>query len=97
MSSPVPPLRVYGRPGCHLCEQTRLDLDALISERRASGLVIPEIEERDITADPGWERAYLETIPVLELGGHELPLATSPTRVRRLLADVLDSPVAHAT
>lgn len=97
MTVPVPPLRIYGRPGCHLCDAMRLDLDALLAERRANGLRVPEVEERDITTNPAWERAYLETIPVVELGGHELPLATRPARVRRLLEDLLDAPVRSAT
>ncbi len=87
---PAPPLRLYSRPGCHLCDQTRSYLETLLAERRAAGLPVPNVEERDITTKPEWEGSYLETIPVVELAGRELPLATSRARLRALLADVLD-------
>ncbi len=66
-------------------------LDAILAERNAGGMVVPEIEERDITSNPDWERRYLETIPVVELGDRELALVTSPVRLRALLADILDA------
>jgi hypothetical protein len=38
----------------------------------------------------------MTAIPVVELRGQRLELATSPSRIRRLLADVLDAPAAAA-
>ena len=46
--------------------------------------------ERDIETDPDLERAFLAEIPVVELGDRRLTLATSPARIERLLAEVLD-------
>ena len=78
-------LILYSRPGCHLCDETREIVTALLAERQARGAAAPRLVERDITTDPDWERAYFTTIPVLELGDERLELATSPARIRRLL------------
>ena len=87
--SPLPDLVLYGRADCRLCDETRTFLIELLSARRDAGLATPELIERDIETDPAWQRAFFATIPVLELGDRRLDIATSPARVRRLLADVL--------
>jgi redox-sensing transcriptional repressor len=57
---------LYGRPGCHLCDDARVALERVRSE-------LPfELEERDIERDEGLLRAYLERIPVVTLDGVEL-------------------------
>ena len=89
--TPLPDLILYGRPGCGLCDETRRDVIALLDARRRNGLPAPKLIDRDIEADPDWERAFFASIPVLELGDRRLELATSAARVRRLLADVLDA------
>ncbi len=88
---PLPSLVLYTRPGCHLCDEARGLIEALLTERAGAGRTVPLVEERDIETDPVWERAYLATIPVVELGGRTLELATSPAKLRRLLAEVLDA------
>ena len=88
--TPLPDLVLYGRPGCHLCDETHEALTALLDERRRNGLRAPTLQLRDIEADPAWEWAYSATIPVVELGERRLELATSVARLRRLLTDVLD-------
>ena len=90
MAVPLPDLILYGRDGCHLCDETRTTLRTILAERAAQGQLVPPLVERDITADPEWERSYRETIPVVELEGRRLELATSPTRLRALLRDILD-------
>ena len=87
----VPPLVLYTKPGCHRCEQARAALDALLAARAAAGLVVPPVEERDITTDDAWQRAFFDRIPVVELADRRLDELTSPARLRRLLADVLDA------
>jgi len=57
---------LYGRPGCHLCDDARAVLERLRGEL---GFVLTE---RDIEADPALLRAYLERIPVVALDGEEL-------------------------
>jgi hypothetical protein len=87
-------LYLYTRAGCHLCDDTRSALVRLLAERRAAGLPSPTLVERDIDTDEVWQRAFMATIPVVELAGQRLELATRPSRIRRLLADVLDAPAA---
>ena len=87
-------LHLYARAGCHLCEETRTALVQLLAEREAGGLPSPTIVERDIDTNEDWQRAFMATIPVIELRDRRLELATSPARIRRLLADVLDVPAA---
>lgn len=86
---PLPDLILYGRPGCGLCDETRRNVIALLEARRQAGLAAPTLVERDIESDPAWERAFLGSIPVVELGDRRLELATSAAKVRRLLSDVL--------
>lgn len=90
-ATPLPDLILYGRPGCSLCDETRLALIALLESRRQTGLPAPDLIERNIESDPAWDRAFFASIPVLELGDRRLELATSAAKVRRLLADVLDA------
>jgi len=87
-------LYLYARPGCDLCEETRTALVQLLAEREAAGLPCPTLVERDIDTNEDWQRAFMATIPVIELRDRRLELATSPVRIRRLLADVLDVPAA---
>ena len=87
-------LYLYARAGCHLCEETRTALVQLLADREAAGLPSPTLVERDIDTDEDWQRAFMTTIPVVELARRRLELATSPARIRRLLADVLDVPAA---
>ena len=60
-------LTLYTRDGCHLCDETRRVLFALLNERRMAGLTAPELVEQDIATDPALERAYFATVPVVEL------------------------------
>ena len=94
MTTPLPPLILYSRPGCHLCADARATLEGLLAQRAAKGLPAPAIEERDIERDDRWLRRYALTIPVVAMGDRELELATSPARLRRLLEEVLDSPAS---
>ncbi len=73
---------LYGRPGCHLCEDARAGLLALRRE-------IPfRLEERDIEADDALLARYLERIPVIALDGEELCdlFLDAPGLRRRLLS-----------
>lgn len=61
----TPPVRVYGAPGCHLCEAAKRVVEGVRAE-------VPfELEEVDITGDPELEAAYRERIPVVLVGGEE--------------------------
>lgn len=88
---PLPDLILYSRPGCHLCDEARAVLEALLDERNRAGRPAPNLVERDIETDPALEHAYFASIPVVELGEGRLELATSVAKLRRLLDDVLDA------
>jgi len=88
---PLPDLVLYGRPGCGLCDETRALLADLLDERRTAGLPIPTFRERDIEQDPALERAWFASIPIVELGDARLELATSASKLRRLMHDQLDA------
>ena len=89
--APLPELLLYGRSGCHLCDEARTALVGLLEERSEAGLLVPILVERDIDSNAAWQDAYFETIPVVELGDRRLELATSVLKLRRLLTDVLDA------
>jgi glutaredoxin len=57
---------LYGRPGCHLCDDARAVLERIRAELPFA------LVERDIEADDALLRAYLERIPVIALDGEEL-------------------------
>jgi hypothetical protein len=62
----VPVLTLYGKPGCHLCEEARAVVDAARAGRDVT------LDEVDVTLDPVMHRAYGQRIPVLALDGEEL-------------------------
>jgi glutaredoxin len=62
----MPQLTLFGKPGCHLCEDARAVV-ARVRERRSFDLV-----EVDVSLDPVLYREYGERIPVLALDGEEL-------------------------
>ena len=56
---------VYGKPGCHLCEEAR---DVVLAVRRERDFVLEEV---DISLDPVLHRDYGERIPVVAVDGEE--------------------------
>ena len=56
---------LYGRPGCHLCE------DALAVIERVRARIPFALEQHDIDADERLLLAYLERIPVVTIDGRE--------------------------
>jgi hypothetical protein len=89
VNAPLPRLVLYGRAACHLCDDVREMLGALLEERAARGLPLPTVEERDVDTDEALQRRYALTIPVVALDGRELALVTSPAKLRRFLAETL--------
>ncbi len=73
---------LYGRAGCHLCDDARTVLERL---RRRVPFALTEI---DIEADEVLHARYLERIPVIALDGEELfdYFVDEPELERRLLA-----------
>ncbi len=58
---------LYGRDGCHLCDEAR---DALLALSAELGSI--ELREVDIEHDDRLLSAYLERIPVVELNGRRV-------------------------
>lgn len=57
---------LYGRDGCHLCDEARSVLERLRAE-------VPfRLVERDIDDEEALHRAYFDRIPVIALDGREL-------------------------
>jgi len=89
-TDPTPTIVLYGKPGCGLCDEAREFLEALLAERRSAGQSVAPIEDRDITTDDRWFSAHGEEIPLLEIAGRQLRLATSGAEIRRFVSDGLD-------
>ena len=65
MTTPGGSARVtlYGKPGCHLCDDAREVIARVCAELGTS------YDEVDITADPALQRRYGEQIPVTFVDG----------------------------
>ena len=57
---------LYGRPGCHLCEE------ALAVIERVQARVRFDLRQVDIESDDALFMRYLERIPVISVDGREL-------------------------
>ena len=57
---------LYGRPGCHLCDDARAALQRVRARHPFA------LDEVDITRDDELHARYLERIPVVALDGEEL-------------------------
>lgn len=62
----MPVVTLYGKPGCHLCEEARAVVQRVATRRRF------ELREVDVTLDPTLHREYGGRIPVLALDGEDL-------------------------
>jgi hypothetical protein len=58
----LPDLVLYGRAGCHLCDEMQAGLADLLRERGLSFRVI------DVDSDPALGECYGHLLPVLTLG-----------------------------
>jgi glutaredoxin len=59
----VTTLTLYGKPGCHLCDDARAAVERVTARRD-----VP-LEQVDISRDPVLYKRYGERIPVLEMDG----------------------------
>ncbi len=71
---------LYSKPGCHLCADTRSQLEQLRHEFDL------RVEEIDITADPELFKKYFDKIPVLWIDDHiQLAAPIRQTEIRAAL------------
>ncbi len=61
---PIPEVTLYGRPGCHLCDDAR---EAILALRREG--VRLDLREVNIEDDERRHAELVERIPVVEVGG----------------------------
>ena len=59
-------LTLYGKAGCHLCQEARRVVESVRSERSF------DLREVDVSVDPELHRRFGERIPVVEIEGEEL-------------------------
>ena len=70
----------YGKPGCCLCDEAKAVVAAVRAERSF------DLEEVDVSLDPGLNHRYGERIPVVAVDGEELfEYAVDPAEFRRAL------------
>ncbi len=75
-------LRLLSRPGCHLCEEMRREVDALLTDEPHTW------EEVDVDSDPELAARYGNSIPVLFVNDRlfaliRLPRLAAALRLRR--------------
>jgi glutaredoxin len=64
-------LTLIGKPGCHLCDDAREAIDAVLFEfRSANPDVEVMVEEQNILEDEALQLKYAEEIPVLLIDGN---------------------------
>ena len=56
---------LYGKAGCHLCEEARAEIDAVRARREF------DLTEVDVSLDPVLHARYGEQIPVVVIAGTE--------------------------
>ena len=64
-------LTLIGKPGCHLCDDAREAIDAVLLEfRKANPNVEVLVEEQNIRLDEALSLKYSEEIPVILIDGN---------------------------
>ncbi len=75
-----PRVVLYGRPGCHLCDDARVVVD------RVCGELGEQWVEVDITTDPELEQRFGEEVPVTFVDGRQHDFwRVDPERLTRAL------------
>ena len=75
-------VQLYGRAGCHLCEEARLVVADVCAELGENFV------ETDITSDPALVRTYGEYVPVTLVDGVQIDFwRVDPARLRAALTD----------
>jgi glutaredoxin len=79
----MPAVTLYGKPGCCLCDEARVEIERMRSELGF------ELEEVDVSVDPRLHNRYGERIPVVAVDGEEAcELGFDAGAVRAFLARV---------
>jgi glutaredoxin len=82
-------LTLLGKPGCHLCDDARDAVTAVIAGLGAEGSIA--IEELSILDDPELNARYWDEIPVVMIDGAVHTIwKVDPERLRAALAGALN-------
>lgn len=84
-TAPLPDLVLWRSDRCHLCGETAELLAALLAERGAAGRPVPALVVRRIADDPVAALELHDDVPVLEVDGRRLLLATRLGPIRAFL------------
>jgi hypothetical protein len=71
-------LTLLSRPGCHLCDEMRREVDALLGDRPHEWNVV------DVDSDADLALRYGDSIPVLFVNGHLFAKIRVPRMASRL-------------
>ncbi len=88
-SPDLPTLTFYARDGCHLCDEARADLQAVLEDRVKRGEPIARVRVVNLDTHPELRERYNDVIPVMKLHGSELPLAMGQRTINRFLDQAL--------
>ena len=76
-----PRVTLYSRPGCHLCDEARVLIEAVCAD------LGEEYVEISIESDPDLQRRFADEIPVTFVDGRRHDYwRVDPARLRRALA-----------
>ena len=81
-------LTIYSRPGCHLCDEMKTVVSAVVKELPGGTITVEHI---DIASDPTLEGLYREEIPVLFVDGRKAAkYRITESELRRRLGEMED-------
>ncbi|KAL3513632.1 hypothetical protein ACH5RR_026349 [Cinchona calisaya] len=89
-------LILYSKPGCCLCDGLKEKLQAAFLISGPDSLHDVELQIRDITSNPKWEKAYQYEIPVLAIVRSDGTEETLPRLSPRLGVELIRKKIAAA-
>ncbi|KAJ7965588.1 Glutaredoxin-like protein [Quillaja saponaria] len=95
-STPSRKLVLYSKPGCCLCDGLKEKLQAAFLLSGPDSLHDVDLQIRDITSNPEWERAYHYEIPVLAKILSDGTEETMPRLSPRLGVELVQKKIAAA-
>ena len=90
-SPALPTIDFYTRTGCHICDEARATLQAVLEDRARRGDPIARVRYVNLSDRPDLEGDYGAWVPVLELGGRKLTLSST----YRPISQFLDVTLGH--
>jgi glutaredoxin len=82
-------LDFYRSADCEPCSEARAFLQQVLEDRARRGEQTPRVRYVDIDSDPELRRTFGALVPVIALGGQQLPLVTSYRQIDFFIDRVL--------